>query len=81
MKSRRYFKPFKSYCRFFFRPPAWISGGRIFGDGTIESPYQKMGVGVDTGIVILAGRWAKLEGGAKLHPRCSRYKIGPLFAG
>ncbi len=60
----------------FFRPPSWYSGGRrrqIFrGMAPLKSPYPKMG-GVDTGFVSLAGRWAKLDGGAKLHPP-------PLFA-
>ena len=55
----------------FFRPPSWISGGRrgpIFSRmAPLKSPYPKMG-GVDTGIVSLSGRWAKLEGGANLHP-------------
>ena len=52
----------------FFRPPSWISGGRrgpIFSRmAPLKSPYPKMGV--DTEIVSLSGRWAKLEGGEQI---------------
>ena len=71
----------------FFRPPSWISGRRrrrIFpGMAPLKSPYPKMG-GVDSGFVSLAGRWAKLERGAKLHtptPAVRVTKSVPLFAG
>ena len=72
----------------FFRPPSWISGGRrgpIFSRmAPLKSPYPKMGGGVDTGIVSLSGRWAKLEGGCKFAPpppAVGVTKKAPLFAG
>ena len=39
----------------------------LVGDGTIEKPIPE-NMGIDTGIMSLAGRGAKIEGGAKLHP-------------
>ena len=69
----------------FFRPPSWISGGRrgpIFSRmAPLKSPYPKMGV--DTGIVSLSGRWAKLEGVqiCTPPPRCWRYKKGSAVRG
>ena len=87
LKPHRYLKPFKSYCRFRFFPAAildfrWKEGSDFFADGTIEKPVPENG-GVDTGIVSLSGRWAKLEGGANLHPppRCWRYKKGSAVRG
>ena len=49
----------------FLRPPSWISGRRrrrIFSMVALKSPYPKMGEAVDTGLVSLACRWAKVEG-------------------
>ncbi len=68
----------------FFRPPFCISGGRrrrIFpGMAPLKSTYPKMGA--DTGIVSLAGLWAKLEGEQSWTPPAVRVtKSVPLFAG
>ncbi len=45
----------------------------FFGHGTIEKSVPENGEGADTGIVSLAGRWAKLEG------VCAKLPT-PLFA-
>ena len=60
----------------------WKEGSDFFADGTIEKPVPENG-GVDTGIKSLSGRWAKLEGGANLHPppAVGVTKKAPLFAG
>ena len=60
----------------------WKEGSDFFADGTIEKPVPENG-GVDTGIVSLSGRWAKLEGGCKFAPppAVGVTKKAPLFAG
>ena len=62
----------------------WKEWSDFSGDGTTEEPVPE-NEGIDTGIVSVSCRWAKLEGGTNVHPhrhpRCSRYKKAPQFAG
>ena len=85
LKPHRYLKPFKSYCRLRFSGRHLgfpVEGGVRFFRGWHHWKARTRKWGVDTGIVSLSGRWAKLEGrGCKFAPPLLALQKGSAVRG